>query len=844
MYSKRVGPKKVFHVIGLPHAQTNKNFVYCAFNARIINFCKAMMSLGHTVYLYSPENNTAECTEHISVMTEEEQKQTLGVVSLVPLTPYVFWPGCKAAFDLFNQRTIKAIATRSSQKDFLCFIGGYSQKEIADAFPALLAVEYGVGYSGTFCNFRVFDSYAWMHTLYGAQGGKGDASDVDGKYFDCAIGSMYDPDDFDFCANKGDYYLYIGRLTPRKGMQIAADVCKHLGARLIIAGGEGPPPDYGEYVGVVGVKDRNELMRGAKAVFVPTQYIEPFGGVHAEAAMCGTPVITTDWGVFTETVIHGVTGYRCRTIGEYIQAAKNVHRLDPFQIYRYAMDNFAIDRVKWQYEAYFDQMLELWGPGFYSFNDTPYNRYGRLIDTTIPKDDAFKVADLPMVSCWCAAYGRVSCLEEAVESFLKQDYKGPKELVILNDYAGQELHFDHPEVRVINVKEHIVPLGKKFNETIKHCKGKILFCWDDDDIFLPHRISYCVNKLKNGVFHTRNILTENSAGLFEIPAVDMASQWPIAHPTHAYTRELFDSVGGFTESDWVGVDQLFMRKVAEKLGGHYDQEVKPEDIFIVYRFGSTGFYNTSACPIMTDNVSQVTADKLEASVKEGKVPLGKITLKPGWKQDYVKCLKTHLDKLASEKSAKLVMTHIFKEPQFGQDWFDYSSLYSRFVSECPSNGVIVEVGSWKGKSTAYLGVEVINSGKSLQVYAVDTWKGSDEPAHLIDRDCIAGTLYETFLSNMAPINKVREVVKPMRMTSLEGAAKFADKSLDYVFLDASHSYEDVKADILAWLPKIKPGGTLAGHDWSSYWPAVVRAVSEVLKKVDVEGISWIYKVGA
>lgn len=793
-----------------------------------------MMSLGHTVYLYSPENNTAECTEHIPVMTEDEQKKTLGVEKLVPLTPYVFWPGCKPAFSLFNKRVIEGIKKRQSKKDFICIIGGSSQKEIADSFPSLLTVEYGIGYSGTFATFRIFDSYAWMHTLYGAQGGRGDASDVDGKYFDCAIGSLYDPADFDFCAEKDDYYLYIGRLTPRKGIQIPADVCKHLGARLLIAGAEGPPMNYGEYVGVVGVKERNELMRKAKALFVPTQYIEPFGGVHAEAAMCGTPVITTDWGVFTETVIHGVTGYRCRTIGEYVQAAKNVHRLDPFKIHQYALDNFSIDRVRWQYEAYFDQMLELWGDGFYSLSETPYNRYGKLIDSTFPKEDAFKTTDLPMVSCWCAAYGRVSCLEEAIESFLRQDYKGPKELVILNDYEGQELYFDHPEVKIINVKEHIVPLGKKFNETIKHCKGDILFCWDDDDIFLPHRISYCVKKMKNGVFHTRNILTESSEGVFEVPKVDMANQWPIAHPTHAYTRELFDSVGGFTESDWVGVDQLFMRKVAEKLGGHYDQEVRPEDMFIVYRFGSTGFYNTSACDIMTENVSQLAAKKLESNVKEGKIPLGKIVLKPKWKKDYVKIMQDH---------TKPKMNHIYGEPQFGENWFSYPGLYSGFVRDCPEGGKIVEVGSWKGKSTAYLGVEVVNSNKNIQVYAVDTWLGSNEAAHINDQYVKENKLYELFLSNMSPVNKDREVVKPIRMKSVEAANMFEDKSVDFVFIDASHEYEDVKADIAAWLPKVKPGGVLAGHDWN--WTEVQRAVVDSLPKAVSAGeLCWIYKLEA
>jgi len=59
---------------------------------------------------------------------------------------------------------------------------------------------------------------------------------------------------------------------------------------------------------------------------------------------------------------------------------------------------------------------------------------------------------LPKISCLCPTYGRPQCLEEAIFSFLTQDYQGEKELVILNDLADQTLIFDHPDVKIINVK--------------------------------------------------------------------------------------------------------------------------------------------------------------------------------------------------------------------------------------------------------------------------------------------------------------------------------------------------------------------------------------------------------
>jgi glycosyltransferase involved in cell wall biosynthesis len=105
-----------------------------------------------------------------------------------------------------------------------------------------------------------------------------------------------------------------------------------------------------------GPKVRAHLMAGAKAVFVPTLYVEPFGNVHVEAMVCGTPVITTDWGVFSETVQHGVTGFRCRTHDEFLAAARRAPQLDRKGIRDYAISRFSLETVGQLYEAYFERL--------------------------------------------------------------------------------------------------------------------------------------------------------------------------------------------------------------------------------------------------------------------------------------------------------------------------------------------------------------------------------------------------------------------------------------------------------------------------------------------------------
>lgn len=164
-------------------------------------------------------------------------------------------------------------------------------------------------------------------------------------------------------------------------------------------------------------------------------------------------------------------------------------------------------------------------------------------------------------------------------------------------------------------------------------------------------------------------------------------------------------------------------------------------------------------------------------------------------------------------------------------WCNFETLYEEMVSKGQDNDHFVEVGSWKGKSASYMCVEIINSGKKIKFDCIDTWQGSEENkkgGDFQDDDVINGTLFETFTKNMKP---VEGSYTPIRLPSLEACKLYSDKSLDFVFIDAAHDYENVKKDILAWLPKVKIGKFLAGHDYNG--KEVAQAVHEVLGK-DVE----------
>lgn len=160
-------------------------------------------------------------------------------------------------------------------------------------------------------------------------------------------------------------------------------------------------------------------------------------------------------------------------------------------------------------------------------------------------------------------------------------------------------------------------------------------------------------------------------------------------------------------------------------------------------------------------------------------------------------------------------------------------LYAMVVSTAPETAHFVEIGAWKGRSTSFMAVEIINSGKNIRFDVVDTFIGSEEM--MGDPDAQNGTLFQTFLRNMAP---VEGHYNPLKMESTQAASLYADNSLDFVFIDASHDYESVKADILAWAPKVKPKGILAGHDYPH--EPVARAVNDYGPSgtMGIQGACW------
>ena len=172
-------------------------------------------------------------------------------------------------------------------------------------------------------------------------------------------------------------------------------------------------------------------------------------------------------------------------------------------------------------------------------------------------------------------------------------------------------------------------------------------------------------------------------------------------------------------------------------------------------------------------------------------------------------------------------------------WFDFADLYSDMVKTASQNAQFVELGCFFGRSTAYMAVEILNSRKNIIFDVVDKFNFNEDS----NLDEIAqmygykGDFYNVFIQNIEPVKFVIRHI--WRMDTAAAAEMYQDRSVDFVFVDDSHTYSNTRADVIAWLPKLKSGGVIAGHDIGR--DSVKKAVDELLDWQKVSASCWYYR---
>jgi hypothetical protein len=168
-------------------------------------------------------------------------------------------------------------------------------------------------------------------------------------------------------------------------------------------------------------------------------------------------------------------------------------------------------------------------------------------------------------------------------------------------------------------------------------------------------------------------------------------------------------------------------------------------------------------------------------------------------------------------------------------WTDFENIYQNVINNSVCGDTLVEVGCWLGRSSAMMCEKIRISGKPLKFFCVDTWRGSPELMEQVKQ--MDGDVFPFFLKNM---RQHAGLFAALRMDSVKAAKTFPDFSCSFVFIDACHEYKSVIKDIRAWLPKVKTGGIIAGHDYD--FPGVNKAVNESFKNVIRNGRSWLVEI--
>ena len=182
------------------------------------------------------------------------------------------------------------------------------------------------------------------------------------------------------------------------------------------------------------------------------------------------------------------------------------------------------------------------------------------------------------------------------------------------------------------------------------------------------------------------------------------------------------------------------------------------------------------------------------------------------------------------------MEHFYKNIS---GWFNMENQYLELLNFCGNDSNFVELGAWKGKSTCYIVTEIINQDKNINFYTIDTFKGVEGGSDLRENQAYLSedkNILEQFLFNIEPIkNNFKYIISD----SSKASEQFNDSSIDVIFIDAGHSYESVMNDLNSWYPKMKTKSIMAGHDYSSTWPGVQKAVNEFFGIPDkIENSCW------
>lgn len=248
------------------------------------------------------------------------------------------------------------------------------------------------------------------------------------------------------------------------------------------------------------------------------------------------------------------------------------------------------------------------------------------------------MSELPSISAKCITYGRVNFLEEALYSFLQQDYLGKKEMVIVNDYPLQKLIFNHPDVKIFNLDKTFATIGEKENFAVSNCSGDLIAVWDDDDVAMSNHMTNISKYWENDA----DLMHWGRGVYFNNDSITDITQ--LGNSGIVYSKKVWEKMGGhFLEN--AGYDMTFVTAIHKN--GKVVSAYPPDDeVSWFYMWGGRGYHMSGLGTDTPDreNVIVRHSAHIEHLRRKGRIPTGDVHLIPHWTYDYKQMLNDFIKK--------------------------------------------------------------------------------------------------------------------------------------------------------------------------------------------------------
>lgn len=246
--------------------------------------------------------------------------------------------------------------------------------------------------------------------------------------------------------------------------------------------------------------------------------------------------------------------------------------------------------------------------------------------------------NFPLISCKCTTYGRTHLLEEALQSFLLQEWEGESELIIVNDYPLQKLIYNHPRIHIYNLDKTFSSIGEKENFAIERCSGDLIAVWDDDDIAMSNHLSNIQKYWKEDT----NILHWGNGVYYNEPEITALTG--LGNSGIVYSKKAWEAIGK-SPLENAGGDMTLVERL-HKLGNVVHAFPPNNEVSWWYMWGGRGYHQSGEGTDVVGrlNIIQRHSMYIEGERAKGKIPTGDIILHPCWKHNYKQMLEKYVNR--------------------------------------------------------------------------------------------------------------------------------------------------------------------------------------------------------